>query len=118
MRLRQYLLAGFTSALTVMLTGRASFAFNIIPPQPGATSNWRPVSPYLIDDLEGLMEGVTEVDKTLWTEPIPQGGTWLFSATLNLWALSSERGIGGWNFQTAQQELRGNFEIVNYLACG
>ncbi|MEG3967373.1 hypothetical protein QUA00_07045 [Microcoleus sp. T2B6] len=118
MRLRQYLLAGFTSALTVMLTGLASFAFNIIPPKPGATSNWRPVSRYNIGDLENPMEGVTEVDTTLWTEPIPQGGTWLFSATLNLWALSSEKGIGGWNFQTAQQELRGNFEIVNYLACG
>jgi hypothetical protein len=114
MRLRQYLLVGFTSALTVMLTGRASFAFNIIPPQPGATSNWRPVSRYLIDGLEGR----TEVDTGLWTEPIPRGGTWPFSASLQAWAATSERGVFGWNFQPAQQELQGSFEIKNYVACG
>jgi len=114
MRLRQYLLVGFTSALTVMLTGQASFAFNIIPPQPGATSNWRPISRYLIDDLEGR----TEVDTTLWTQPIPRGGTLPFFAALHLWAFSSQKGILGWDFQSAQQELQGSFEIVNYLACG
>jgi hypothetical protein len=112
---RQYFIAGLTSVLTLMLTGRASVAFSIIPSQPGATSNWRPDSPYFIDGNRG---GKTEVDTRLWTEPIPVGGTQKFQIVISLWAAISQRGFFGWDFQPVQQDLMGSFEIVNYLACG
>ncbi|VXD22749.1 conserved hypothetical protein [Planktothrix serta PCC 8927] len=117
--LRQLLFVGFVSTFTVTLTERSTVAFTLVPAQPGATSNWRPVSPYLIqDNLGNFYEGSTEVDTRLWMQPISPGGTGTFKITLGLWATASERGFFGWNFQPAEQELKGSFDIVNYLACG
>jgi hypothetical protein len=116
MPLQHYSIVGFASALIIALTSEASFAFSIIPASPGATSEggWRPRSVYAIENLEGI----TEVDTRLWTDPLPLGATNEFYQSLNLWSLTSELGFFGWNFKPAQQDLKGSFEIVAYQACG
>jgi hypothetical protein len=78
---RQYPRVLLTSFLIVGLTGRASIAFNIIPPTPGATRYYKPVSTYRIDNDR---EGRTEIDMRLWSQPLPRGGTPTFKRVLSL----------------------------------
>ncbi|MCC5640233.1 hypothetical protein LC593_31255 [Nostoc sp. CHAB 5844] len=114
MRFIKYSIAWFASVLIVGGTGQASFAFTLIPNQPGATENWKPTSRYFIDGFESR----TEVDTRLWAEPLPLGGSETFKSVLFLWSVLSEKGSFGWDFQPAQQELSGNFTVRNYVACG
>ncbi|MCC3420984.1 MAG: hypothetical protein JGK12_30075 [Microcoleus sp. PH2017_01_SCD_O_A] len=62
MLFRQYPQVFLTSFLIVGLTDRASIAFNIIPPNPGATRFYRPESIYQIDKNR---ESRTEIDMGL-----------------------------------------------------
>ncbi|MCC3575211.1 MAG: hypothetical protein JGK30_25835 [Microcoleus sp. PH2017_40_RAT_O_B] len=62
MLFRQYSQVLLTSFLIVGLTGKASIAFNIIPPTPGATRYYEPVSTYQIDKNR---ESRTEIDMGL-----------------------------------------------------
>jgi hypothetical protein len=113
-RFIQYSIACFTSALVVAVTGQAGVAFTIIPNQPGATDNWKPTTSYNADGVFGI----TEVDRRLWTEPLPLGGSFTFRITLGLWAFQSDQGLFGWDFKPAERELKGSFEIKDYVACG
>ncbi|MCC3594210.1 MAG: hypothetical protein JGK24_31145 [Microcoleus sp. PH2017_29_MFU_D_A] len=62
MLFRQYPQVLLTSFLIVGLTGKASIAFNIIPPNPGATRFYQPESIYKIDKNR---ESRTEIDMGL-----------------------------------------------------
>ncbi len=115
MLFRQYPQVLLTSFLIVGLTGRASIAFNIIPPTPGATEHYRPVSTYRIDNDR---EGRTEIDMRLWSQPLPRGGTSKFKTTLLSWSFKSEKGLFGWSFRSAAEDLKGSFEVKAYQACG
>jgi hypothetical protein len=115
MLFRQYPQALLTSFLIVGLTGRASIAFNIIPPNPGATKFYRPESTYQIDKNR---ESKTEIDMGLWSEPLPHGGTPIFKNALSLWSsFKSEQGRSGWSFNAAAEDLKGSFEVITYQAC-
>ncbi|WP_377473692.1 MAG: hypothetical protein P2A85_15820 [Microcoleus anatoxicus] len=115
MLFRQYNQVLLTSFLIVGLTGRASIAFNIIPPNPGATRFYRPESIYQIDKNR---ESRTEIDMGLWSEPLPHGGTSTFKNALSLWSsFKSEQGRSGWSFNAAAEDLKGSFEVITYQAC-
>ncbi|MFQ4143729.1 hypothetical protein [Chlorogloeopsis sp. ULAP02] len=114
MRFIQHSIAWFASVLIVGVTGQASFAFTIIPSSPGATDNWKPTTSYNADGVFGI----TEVDRRLWTEPLRLGGSTTFNITLALWVLQSNQGLLGWDFKPADQDLKGSFEIKDYVACG
>jgi hypothetical protein len=115
MLFRQYPQVLLTSFLIVGLTGRASIAFNIIPPSPNATKFYRPESIYRIDNNR---EGRTEIDMGLWSQPLPHGGTSTFKSALSLWSFQSEQGRSGWSFNAAAEDLKGSFEVITYQACG
>ncbi len=115
MLFRQYPQVLLTSFLIVGLTDRASIAFNIIPPNPGATMFYRPESTYQIDKNR---ESKTEIDMGLWSEPLPHGGTPIFKNALSLWSsFKSEQGRSGWSFNAAAEDLKGSFEVITYQAC-
>ncbi len=115
MLFRQYSQVLLTSFLIVGLTGRASIAFNIIPPSPGATKFYRPESIYKIDKNR---ESRTEIGMGLWLEPLPHGGTTTFKNTLSLWSsFKSEQGRSGWSLNAAAEDLKGSFEVITYQAC-
>ncbi|XZO04275.1 MAG: hypothetical protein ACM65L_11400 [Microcoleus sp.] len=114
MLFRQYHQVLLTSFLIVGLTGRASIAFNIIPPNPGATRFYRPESIYQIDKNR---ESRTEIDMGLWSEPLPHGGTPIFKRTLSAWSFLSDQGRPGWSFNAAAEDLKGSFEVITYQAC-
>jgi hypothetical protein len=112
---RQYSFALFASALIVTGTGKASVAFTVTPSEPNATEFYREESVFNLSDNR---RGRTVIDKRLWLEPLPVGGSFMFNTGLNLWSLTSELGSGGWNFLPAEEELKGSFEVVTYQACG
>ncbi len=115
MLLRQYFLVLLSSTLMVALTEQTGIAVNIIPSSPGATQFYREQSTY---NLPNNLQGVTTIDKRLWLQPLPTGGSFVFNTGLNLWSLTSQLGLFGWNFKPAQQPLNGSFEIVTDQACG
>jgi hypothetical protein len=112
--------------LLAALTGRASVAFTVIPGGANASEFYRKESPYEVDNLLGE----TVLDTRLWWDPatwndevgaitpIKRGGTGEFLRNLSLWSLTSELGLFGWDFEIAQEDLEGNFEIVTNEACG
>ncbi|MEH1903335.1 MAG: hypothetical protein V7L04_18450 [Nostoc sp.] len=116
MRSRHYSLVWFASVMIVALTGRASVAFTLTLNSPGATFSYKEESPYTVGQVA---EGKTVIDKRLWFDPLPLGGTQRLNQTLFLWSLgASSSGIQGWSFQGAQEALKGSFEIVTYRSCG
>ncbi|MCC3415295.1 MULTISPECIES: hypothetical protein [unclassified Microcoleus] len=114
MLFRQYPQVLLTSFLIVGLTGKASIAFNIIPPNPGATRFYQPESIYKIDKNR---ESRTEIDMGLWSEPLPRGGTTIFNRTLAAWSFLSAKDRLGWSFNPAAEDLKGSFEVITYQAC-
>ncbi|MCL1470066.1 hypothetical protein [Argonema antarcticum] len=103
---RRYSLLGLAITLVVTFTGQSGVAFTINYPPPDGRSN--AFIRYNERDYEGEAYLVV-------AEEIERGGT------NELWQLLndfSSRYPGRWEFQRAENDLQGSFNLLNYYICG
>ncbi|NEU83792.1 hypothetical protein [Nostoc sp. UIC 10630] len=114
---KRYPIVLFLSVVFIALTGRTSVAYNISPAEPEDVEFYRELSVAPIPGRPNE-ESITYIDKDLWFQPLPRGGTSMFNAGLIRWGLQrAEGGLFSWKFEKAENDLKGNFKIRTYQAC-
>ena len=107
---------GLSLAYLILSSAQDCLAFSLIPPEPSATFRYQEESIY----FAGGSEWTTEILDDVWFRPLPRGGTFRFSFTLNfLWTPRATPPFlrRGWIFRRADRDLEGSFEIATYSAC-
>lgn len=102
---RQYPLAFLATTLLVALTSQSSVAFTINFPPPDS------YNPFVHYDEEGY-EGDAYL---VGPESIERGGT---DELMRLLDDFSRRRGGRWEFERAEDDLKGRFDLQSYYACG
>lgn len=103
------------STFIILITGQESKSFSIVPLQPGATQLYETQSkPFLLDDFYGqtFVTPIAEIER---------GGTFAFQRLLSIWSVISQpisSPVVNWEFETAENDLQGSFEIEIYKPCG